>query len=598
MEIKYICKLLLVALSVLVIACNDGFLEKLPGDKLVNETFWNTDNDFRSYALGLYDFKGYGVGNDKSVFYNNSDETCKSAMEQDSRIFNRRVIPETGGGWSWSRLRTINIMIREARKSSLPSADKLHWEGVARYFRANEYFSKVKSFGDVPWIGKELTTSSEELYKGQDSRALVMDSVLADLNFAVKYIREKDKENQINRDVALASKSEICLFEGTFRKYHSELKLTDWRKWLEECIAASEKLMGGKYILSKNYRDIYASLDLSSNSEVILYKQYETGVIANNRTMLISLTAQSYGLLAGTKDAVESYLCSDGLPYGVSPLHPKAVSGEPELLEEEFLDRDPRLSLTFVVPFRDNSPTQLPAIDEAYSGNIPPFMPAFSGEGYILSISGYHPYKWWNPESPNTDATVGVTDAPIYSLNEILLNYAEAKAELGSCTNEELDKSINLLRKRARMPVLTIDKVNVMNDPKHEKYAPEISALLWEIRRERQVELMLDGTRLSDIIRWKKASYFSKPFIGAYIDLTQRPKEAYNSNDTWKAKVVLGDRDGNVLEGVTKGYVLPYGKEKQPQYNDDELKLYYDPIAKEHLTLNPNLHQSPGWDKE
>lgn len=588
---------LFLCIGTLFLSCNDDYLEKYPGDKLTEETLWKSESDFRAYALNLYNFHGFGVGNDHSYLSNNSDETCRGSMNQDSRIFNRRVVPETGGSWTWETLRSINIMVEAAKNCQLTLEEKNHWEGVARFFRAKEYFSKVKSFGDVPWINKPLGTSSEELFKAKDPRSLVMDSVLADINFAVEHIREVDETNQINRDVALALKSEICLFEGTFRKYHKELNLHDSDRWLKECVNASEQLMG-KYSLCPDYRSLYSSLDLSGNPEVILYKQYESGVIANCITSVITGGENSVGNIGATKDAIEAYLCIDGLPYGISSLHPKAIKGEPELLEEEFKDRDPRLTMSFVVPYDNYNPTQLPAMDQNFSGEVPPFMPAFTGEGYIHTPSGYHIYKYWNPDSPNTDATTGITDAPIYTLNIILLNYAEAMEELGLCTNEILDKSINLLRKRVGMPNLTVEFANQINDPKKRKYAPEISALLWEIRRERQVELMLEGSRFSDILRWKKASYFSKPFVGCYIDLEKRPQTAYNEDGTPKFKAILGDREGNVIPGATKGYVLPYNGELQPQYSDDDLKLYYDPINKQDLTLNPNLTQSPGWDKE
>lgn len=579
-------------------ACNDGFLERYPNDKLTDNTLWQSEADFRAYALELYDFNGFGAGYSGNVLYNNSDEICRGAMNQDSRIFDRRVVPETGGSWNWSYLRNVNMMVNAAKNCKLPSEAKLHWEGVARFFRAKVYLSKVQCFNDVPWINEELTTTSEDLYKPKDSRALVMDSVLADINFAAKYIRIDGGENQINRDVALALKSEICLFEGTYRKYHKELNLNDWEKWLQESVNASEALMNSKYSLCDDFRSLYSSLDLAGNPEVILYKQYESGVITNALSQHITMGESSTGTWGGTKDAVEAFLCEDGLPYGVSPLHPKAVLGEPEYLEEEFKDRDPRLLMTFVMPYSGSNPIQLPAMRHAYSQEVPPFMPAFTGEGFIHTPSGYHIYKFWNPDSPNTDATTGITDAPIYSLNIILLNYAEAMEELGKCDNAVLDKSINLLRKRVGMPILTVEKANQINDPKKEKFAPEISPLLWEIRRERQVELMFTGSRFYDILRWKKASYFSKPFVGCYVDLDKRPVEAYNEDGSLKFKAILGDIGGKKVEGMTKGYVLPYNGELQPVYSDNDLKLYYEPINKQELTLNPNLTQSPGWENE
>lgn len=583
--------LLLIGLLLNLISCNDDFLERIPQDKVTNENYWQSDGDFQTYSLGLYNFYGYGVGNAYSIAVN-SDEVVQANQVQSSRIFDRITIPTTGGGWTWSTLRAINIMIREAKNSNLDPEVKNHWEGVGRLFRAREYFTKVQSFGNVPWIDSELGTESPELYMAQDTRATVMQYVLEDLNFAVQNIRVEAGDNLINKDVALAIKSEICLFEGTFRKYHTELNLGDSNVWFNESISASERLMNeGNYALSSNFRDIYSSIDLSGNSEVIFYKHYEAGVLVNIQARMMGLR-DYYG---ATKDAVESFLCSDGLPYGVSDLHPKAKTGIPEFVLEEYEDRDPRMGMILVNPFTESMvPQNEPAIYNSSTGSNPTYSPAYIGESGISNPTGYPLYKWWSTDTPVDDVN-GVLDAPLYSYNKILLNYVEAKAELGQANDDVLDESINLLRLRAGMPKLTIALAASINDPKKAVYAPEISNLLWEIRRERQVELMLEGSRFNDILRWKKASYFGKPFIGAYVDLDDRPISEYNTDSSNKAQVILGDRNGNVLPTDSRvGYVLPY-IERQPVWTDNEIKLYYSPINSEALTINTKLKQSPGW---
>jgi len=586
-----------IAIAICFIAlysCEDNFLEKIPKDQITIEGYFNQDSDFRAYAYGLYNtFFGYGVGNvGNTNIPVTTDEMVGGNQDRSSRIFDTRIIPSSGGGWSWSRLRTINIMIREAQNTDLAPEIKNHWEGVGRLFRALEYFNKVKSFGDVPWIDHELGTESPELYMAQDPRSLVMENVLADLNFAVENIRENDGANLIDRYTALAIKSEITLFEGTFRKYHTELGLTDFNSWLEESVLASEKIMeSGLFSLNPDYRTIHSSLDLSGNPEIILYKQYEIGVLVNTQVRTTALSnARSL-----TKDAVESYLSSDGLPFGISPLHSKAQNGIPESVFEEFENRDPRMGMTLAIPFNEGEPSPNdPALIEANTQIKPDFLPSLLGEAGINSATGYGLYKWWNPESPYDDVN-GITDAPLYSFNKILLNYAEAKAELGQANDEVLNRSINLLRGRVGMHNLTIAIANSFDDPKKQKYAPEISNILWEIRRERRVELMGEGSRFDDILRWKKASYFGKPFVGAYIDLDNRPPSAYNPDGSNKAAVTLGDRDGNILPSTSRqGYILPY-LERQPSWSDDDLKLYYSPISVQDLTINPNLQQVPGW---
>jgi len=583
--------IILLGFILCMVSCNDDFLEKIPQDQITNENYWQTDSDFQTYSLGLYDFYGYGVGNAYSIAVN-SDEVVQANQVQSSRIFDRITIPNSGGGWSWSTLRAINIMIREAQNSDLETEVKNHWEGVGRLFRAREYFSKVKNFGDVPWIDHELGTASPELYETQDSRTTVMGHVLEDLNFAVQNIRSEAGDNLINRDVALAIKSEICLFEGTFRKYHDELGLTDADLWFSQSVSASETLMEqGNYSLSPDFRDIYSSIDLGDNPEVILYKHYEPGVIVNIQARMMGI--RDY--FGATKDAVESFLCTDGLPFGVSDLHPKAKAGLPEFVMEEFENRDPRMGKTLVKPYDENMvPQNEPAIFNSSSGTTPSYSPAFIGESGISNPTGYPLYKWWSTDTPVDDVN-GFLDAPLYSYNKILLNYAEAKAELGEVDDAVLDKSINLLRSRVGMPRLTLAFANSFDDPKKAVDAPEISNLLWEIRRERQVELMLEGSRFDDIIRWKKASYFGKPFVGAFVDLNDRPAFEYNTDGSNKATIVLGDRNGNPLaDDAREGYILPY-LERQPNWTDDDIKLYYSPINSEALTINPNLNQSPGW---
>lgn len=587
---KFIYKLTL-ASFLLLAACNDNYLEVLPEDEISKENFFKSDGDFHTYALGLYDFTGYGVGNASNIPVD-SDETVGGNQSQNSRIFDRRTVPESGGQWSWSRLRSINIMIEAAQQAELEEEVKQHWEGVGRLFRAREYFSKVRLFGNVPWVDHELGTDSPELYASQDNRETVMAHVLEDLDFAIDHIRSSRDENLINRDVALAIKSEICLFEGTFRKYHTELGLNDSEAWLRESITASETLMEeGQYSLSPDYQDIYSSVDLAGNPEIILYKHYELGVIVNTQVRTLGLSNR----IGVTKDAVEAFLCADGLPYGISPLHPDAQEGRPELPKDEFRDRDPRMAKILVVPYDETTgPQNAPAIFNTSTNDLPTYAPAYLGEDGIPSPTGYGIYKWWNPESPVDDVN-GILDAPLYTYNRILLNFAEAKAELGEADNAVLDRSINLLRQRAAMPDLTTEFADSFNDPNKAVDAPEISNLLWEIRRERRVELLLEGSRLDDILRWKKASYFGKPFVGAYVDLDNRPFSAYNEDGTNKSSVILGDRAGNRLPAAARtGYVLPY-LERQPEWTDDDLKLYYSPIDTRSLTINPQLEQVPGW---
>lgn len=95
-------------------------------------------------------------------------------------------------------------------------------------FRAILYYSKVKDYSDVPWYSCDLqTTDIDLLYKPQDPRTLVVDSIMADLDYAVHNMKDSYSTTVIYRNVALAIQARIALHEGTFRKYHPELNLDD-----------------------------------------------------------------------------------------------------------------------------------------------------------------------------------------------------------------------------------------------------------------------------------------------------------------------------------------------------------------------------------
>ena len=146
----------------------------------------------------------------------------------------------------------------------------MNYIGLARFFRAWFYFDKVKRFGDVPWINKAMEVDDPDLYAARDSRTLVMDSVLADLDFACEHITLTSDQTSslITKYVAQAFKSRVCLFEGTFRKYHTEYGLKESANaWLNEAVKAAEDVIANSGFklytangTTKSYRDLFISV--------------------------------------------------------------------------------------------------------------------------------------------------------------------------------------------------------------------------------------------------------------------------------------------------------------------------------------------------
>jgi starch-binding outer membrane protein, SusD/RagB family len=535
-------------------------------DTLSDPSFWKDENSVRTYNWEFYNmFTGFGNGtatNGDFYFQSFSDDQAASTFTQFPL-----TTAASNGDWSFANIRKANIMLERIDLVNMNDQAKNHWKGVARFFRAFQYFKLVQIFGGVPWYSHSTELSETlEIYKPRDTRQMVMDSVLADLNFAVATLRVKDLDNTINRDVALALKARVALFEGTYRKYHTELSLPDADKYLLEAKSASLALMNSTYVLSTNYQANYNSDNLAGNKEMILYKRYESGLLQHS---VIAYNFSSTTMNGLTKSAVESYVAVDGLPISLSPLY----QGD-DTITKVVANRDLRLKLTI-------DTTYLYYTNHTTNG-------FFKG---LTSSTGYRPNKYL-PDSNRlkiipTAINTGITDAPLFWLAEIYLIYAEACADLDqmgkySFTQADLDNSINKLRARAsvaRLQYMGSQNVGINGvtfvDPKKDA---DVTSLIWEIRRERRVELMMDGFRFQDLMRWKK---------GTYMNSTLNP-DSYLG-----AKVP----NNGVVRRNPQGYIMPYTAAQQRNFVDP--KNYLSAVPTNQILLYPPAiqatMQNPGW---
>lgn len=536
-----------------------------PPDQFSDLTYWNSESKVATFAWGFYNdmITGYNEGWSPGRFYFSSfnDDQANPTFEQ----FDKNA-PAADANWAFGDIRKANLMIASVQKMNLDEAAKNHWIGVARFFRAWRYFRLIERFGDVPWYSQVLDISQDSaIYKPRDPRNMVMDSVLADLDFAIANLRSKAEAapNTVNADVALALKSRVCLFAGTWAEYN-EHDNERAAKYLQECKDASAELMQAGYSLSDRYKTVYSSYDLSGNPEVILYKTYEEGVMTHCLIGYCNSTTEYRGL---TKSAVESYVCTDGLPISLSPKY----KGD-DNIQNVRANRDGRLLQTVDFFY-------------CYLGHL--------RAGGMKSSTGFRPTKFLPLDSsPGDTVTAGktntapynYTDAPIFWLAETLENYAEACAELDklgayTMTQNDLDISINLLRQRAQVAPLQLNghqgtAVNGVPfvDPKKDE---DVTSLIWEIRRDRRDELMMDGFRLEDLLRWHKLDYMD----------TEKNPDAFLG-----AKV----QDNDEVTVNDDGYIVVYPDNPQriiaPKY-------YLWPIPTGEISLYPGdvLKQNPGW---
>jgi len=597
---KQIIKLSLVVFATLLfVSCNDDFLERYPLDEISNETFWTSENDLMVYNNSIYnlarndnevpilmahddgfDSHRYGIWYQDEFADNIAPTHSRHTRYQQVRagVHNIPSGPQwfgwRNGGWSF--VRAINVFMDNYPKAvelglSEDVANK--YVGEARLFRGWFYADKVSKFGDVPWVEKELNIDSEELYAPRTPRTEVMDKVLADLTFACENLPadwgDGGGPGRLDKWDALLVKSRVCLFEGTWRKYHG---MGGEQSWLQAAADAAKELMDdGPHTLystgdpENDYQAIHKiTADLTGVPEVMYWRRYQLGVFTNH--------VQSYhrGYNGGaTKSFVEDYLCTDGLPITLSDQYQGDAS-----VRDIFENRDPRLRQTILHP-DDVERWQWNRNDQTRT------YPRVSGMGGMTSNTGYSICKVYEPTTAHATYNTSDTPAIILRFGEALLNYAEAMAELGTITQDDLDMSINLLRDRVGMPHMTMDP------PMDPRYADDgVSALIVEIRRERRVEMFMEGLRYDDIRRWKWGNKMLIKDMGLRWDDAMKAEIDPEglSADYIKTTMVDGVPYIDVYQG--SDYANPVFEEKH----------YLWPIPKSAIAQNPNLEQTPGWN--
>lgn len=570
--------------GVLLSACNKDYLNTVPKDRLDATKFFNNAKDLEVYTNSFYtqlpDYHLYDAS-----YGETSDDIVPLIMAD--RIKGTRIVPVASGSgdWAWSDLRTINYFLTHYQKCPDQEA-KLRYGAVARFFRAYFYYDKVRKFGDVPWYNTVLNADDENLYKPRDSRQLVMDSTLADLNFAIANLPAEVKLNQITKYTALALKSRVCLFEGSFRKYHN---IPGWQDLLEASTDASYKLMTeSPYKIYKNgganstYRDLFARND-QTTAETILAKDYNPDF--GHHTLGYLMTSPTSGSWGMAQDLVNSYLMKDGSRFTDKPGYDKMA------FYELMQNRDPRLTQSTAGP------------DFTVYGSSTPEVVNLNA-----TTTGYRIIKAL-PAKDQWTSSSSYNDIILFRLGETLLNYAEARAELGKLTQQDLDQSVNLLRDRVDMPHLQLTAANANPDPYLAAMYPHVSntgnkGVLLEIRRERRIELFDEGFRWDDLMRWKEGKKLEKPIVGMYFPHLG----AFDFNGDGKADVYVysGDKSGapssvtafidikkRPLTDGQSGNLNPFDY----QVHFDEAKDYLQPIPLEDLKLNPSLDQNPEWAK-
>lgn len=550
-------------------------LDLEPLDQVSDGSYWKTPNDFKLAANNFYAYlRTFGQGNGDG--HGGSDLGAdRGAL---ARGTNTIVSNDNNYNDAYRWIRATNYLLSQAKNYANPD-DLKQYVAEAKFFRAYVYFDKLlTSYGGVVLIKDILTLESQELTASRNSRDETIDFIISDLEAAIpdlpleSSIGASDK-GRISKQGAQAFLGRVCLYEGTWQKFRNG-NAARYNALLDKAISNTDAVITSnqhslfkpaalgdsalKYLfILENQKSNPASITKSENKEYIIAVRYES----NN--LLRTIPGQiSFGALGAdvSRKMADMYLCSDGLP-----INKTTTTFSRATLSSEFNNRDNRMRYFMCVPgyrYWQNATNWHINWDwsaEDLKNARLPFDP------WTNDITGYSNQQW-SAERKVPNFQEGY-DYPVLRLAEVYLNYAEAVYERnGAITDADLDKSLNLVRKRvnASMPSLSNAFAAINGLDMRE-----------EIRRERAVELQGEGFRMDDLKRWYIAHIeLTKPVLGVRWAGTEYATK-YTNPPALTA-------DGDVIAD-------PASERKFAEKN------YLIPIPTNQIQLNSNLTQNPGW---
>lgn len=636
----------------LTTSCNDSYLDKIPTTSITEVTAFDSYNSVKAYVWPCYEmFTNTNIGTSVNGFGMNSVYTSDwnagylshKNGTTNNYAFQKQTGASSGNGWNFAYIYRVNIMLRALDNSKLTPAETNHWKAVGYFFHSFWYMELINRFGDVPWVEKVLSDQSQEAYAPRDDRKIVADKVLERLLWAENNIGKfNDGNNTINKACIQMALSRFTLREATWRKYHN---LGDYDKYFDECIRVSKELIDQYPTLytgtdgqpGAGFGEMWTSEDLSKVPGIILYKEFTKDFLTSHFNFREKNDQMHLQL---TQDMVDMYLTKNGLP--INNTQNTQYEGDSKDIYDIFRNRDPRMYHTVTPPYvvisnANNRPEGYPNCKWSYHAD-PKYreymdimgingttsnpgeagamkrLPLTNWNGATViwkapnlrgaqapcsASSGYYLWKNYNCwEESNNNAAVGTADKPIFKVEEAILNYAEAMCELGLFDQTAADISINRLRERAEVAPMIVSNIDANFDPNRDKGNNawwtgsmndyEVEPVLWEVRRERIIELMGEGFGFYDVRRWGKAPYFmNRQEKGMWL---KNNDPIYTTNNNGLVNLSTGLKDASLTEGYI--YVNPSPAVEGKGWLD---QYYLYCIPTEELALNSNLEQNPGW---
>ncbi len=584
-----ICFSALILTALFLGGCNDAFLDRPPLDSLGDETFWVEEEPVKAAAVACYDFinKGNTLDNeyfsDNNLYFSNTD-----GNENVSAGYHNSFDPIMENFWAsgYGAIRRCNTFLANYEKGTYDPDLKERLAAEVRFLRAYYYSQLITVFGDVQFVLKPLSPGDPEVYGTRQSKDDILEFVLTEFDEAAKILPvsyEAEDRGRATKGAAYAMEARVALFFG---------------KWDVAERAAGEVMKLGYELYDVgntrlNYYMLFRHAARPSvntnNKEDIFWRPYLESKIHHNLSRELQLPTtrtDEYIRWSPTKSLVDSYLCTDGLPIDKSGLYKGPVGENPTgTYADYWRNRDPRMSQTILAPYtvvkEEETATGKPSGDLGcwkFSGN--PFNgPSFPGHANsTMTRTGFYfcKYAEIGGERVGTgdlEASVCVgqynydwNDIRIIRYAEVLLIYAEACLEQDKLTQDVVDKTINLLRKRVGMHEMDLAELQANGMDVRE-----------EVRRERRVELALDGLRYFDLLRWRQGSLLAADKMG----MNKKVVETEFPNEYKYVEDNETDLTGDMILFTDR------------VFNED--KHYLWPIPESQRILNKNLTQNPQW---
>ena len=583
----------------------DSFLDRYPITAPNSDTYLSGESQVRSYVNGLYQslpvLQQWGLG----VWEDDRKSDNIVAEIHDRRLNGEFQTSDGEENWlnGYKFCRSANYFFDAYNVSeSDENANIISYVGEVYFFRAYWHFYLLQRFGNIPimnafWDGNATVAG---LQIPQTERSSVAKFILNDLKEAYARVLPRSASNglRINKEAILIFAMRVALYEGSWEKYHAgtEFSTVNDSKYFFEKVLEYGDMMDtnhGGFKLNKlpsekeagdSYADLFRSNDMSSVEEVAFWKKYSSaaGLDHTVQSLLtggITVMASPGGL---TQALIDTYLNVDGT-Y-IDPKDSKFLD-----FNDTFEGRDPRLTQTVMhsgIKFRNVNEYPMmvrPRLDASLDDKeqekdiVSPYLHG-TKEGQC--VTGYHRRLGNDPTYDNGNSETALV---ILRHAEGLLAYAEAAEELNVATSTVMENTIGALRERVGVPYV----VPVL-DPNSVDYgySSNISANLQEIRRERRVELAMQGFRLDDILRWRAHGLIqNKRQLGAYFgDDSDLFKSFTDKQMIQASRIPLNTRKR--LD--PQANVIPNG------YAFRDKRDYLLAIPSSELQLNKKLLQNPG----